>query len=374
MRACQCCHAVAEDGAAFCTACGAQLDGQAVAPGPQDVYAKTIRSASDGITTRLGLERIEGFSFAKLVSEVFGHHEPDAVERLLSVGTPDTTPALDPSMGVMPSPWVFARVLMGALLTYLVFLSGWNQFENLNLIPGLIMVGSFAMPFSVLVLFFELNTPKNVSLVKLIQMLLAGGALSLLLALFLNAAVPFLGILGMSSAGIIEEVGKLAALLLVMRFIGPERYPYRLNGLLMGAAVGTGFAAFESAGYALRIGLQDGGAMLDNIMMRGVLSPFGHIAWTAIAASAYWIAATPGMKPTSVLTSPRFLKLFAVPVTLHFIWNLPFTGPFMFKYVVLGFVAWVIIISLVQSGLNEVGEAATRERITGDASVVQASS
>lgn len=58
------------------------------------------------------------------------------------------------------------------------------------------------------------------------------------------------------------------------------------------------------------------------------------------------------------MRSSRFLTLFAAPVGLHFIWNLPFEGPFLLKFWVLGLVAWVIIFSLVQSGLKEIAELA----------------
>jgi hypothetical protein len=35
------------------------------------------------------------------------------------------------------------------------------------------------------------------------------------------------------------------------------------------------------------------------------------------------------------------------------IWNMSFTGPYFIKFWFLGFVSWVVIISLAQSGLKE---------------------
>lgn len=93
--------------------------------------------------------------------------------------------------------------------------------------------------------------------------------------------------------------------------------------------------------------------MITNIEVSGLLSPFGHIAWTAIAATVLSVARRPAMATWATIRSPRFLRLFAVPVSLHFVWNLGVGGPFMVKDVVLGFVAWVVIISVVQSGLRE---------------------
>ncbi|MFK9090737.1 PrsW family glutamic-type intramembrane protease [Bacillus salipaludis] len=49
--------------------------------------------------------------------------------------------------------------------------------------------------------------------------------------------------------GIAEELAKAVT---VIYFVRRLKYKYILNGLLLGAAVGAGFAAFETAGYALR--------------------------------------------------------------------------------------------------------------------------
>lgn len=318
----------------------------------------SLASASNLITNKLGLDKIEGFSLKHFFSEVFSKHDPDDLERKLSIGSPDTTPPLHQSMGVMPNPWIFFRILSGSIFTYMVFLIAWHTYHNANLIPGLIIIGSFAVPFSVLILFFELNTPKNISLIRIVQLVVFGGAISLFFSLILFQLTPFLGVFGDSAAGIVEEVGKLAALLFALRAIKIDRYKYRLNALLLGAAVGTGFAAFESAGFAFRLGLSQGpDAMLDNITVRGAMSPFAHIAWSAIAASAYWIARPIYSDAWCTIKSAEFWKIFSIPVTLHFIWNLDLPGPQMIKFIALGFVAWVVIFSLVHAGLNEISKS-----------------
>ena len=313
-----------------------------------------IQAASDLITSKLGLEKIEGFSLGNFFSEVFRKRPASELENLLTVGSEITTPNLHPSMGTMPNPWLFFRVLVGALTAFFVFLASWNEFENLNVVPGLISVGSFAVPLSILILFYELNTPRNISIARVIQLLVLGGALSIFLSLIIFEITPLLGVLGASAAAIVEEIGKLATVLFAMRFIPMNRYKFRLNALLFGAAVGAGFAAFESAGYALRIGLENTDAMISNITLRGVMSPFGHIVWTAIATSAYWIARKDTTDLGTTLRSGKFLTLFSVPVALHFAWNLPFEGPLLLKYWILGLVAWIVVFSLVQTGLREI--------------------
>jgi len=243
------------------------------------------------------------------------------------------------------------------VLTYFIFLYAWEQFANLNLVPGLIVTGSFAVPFAVLILFFELNTPRNVSLFRVVQLVVLGGAIALLVSLFLYRAAPTRGLFGALTAGLVEESGKLAALLAFGNVFAITRYRYLLNGLLFGAAIGAGFAAFESAGYALRIGLLNTDAMLANINVRGLLSPFAHVAWSAIAAGAYWRRRPRHDGPFATLGDRGFLTIFAVPVVLHAIWDLPFELPLLGKYLLLGAVAWIVIISLVQGGLREIVQA-----------------
>jgi RsiW-degrading membrane proteinase PrsW (M82 family) len=314
------------------------------------------RDAVDLITDHLYLEKIDGFSFTKFFGDVLKRRAFDEGERRLSVGFANTTPEIDAAMSLMPSPWLFARVLVFSLLSYAIFYFAWYQFGNTKVVPGLIVIGSFAVPLSMSVLFYELNTPRNVSIVRVVQFMIAGGAASILFSLVINDFTPLLGMIGAPAAGAIEECGKFATVCLIYEGSKNlrERYPYLLNGLLLGAAVGAGFAAFESAGYALELGLQDGGdAMLQNIAVRGLLSPFGHIIWTAISAGIYWRQRHLHVTIMETLTDKSFLIVFAVPVVLHAIWDTDFQLPFYGKYVLLGAIGWVVVISLVQSGLRE---------------------
>jgi RsiW-degrading membrane proteinase PrsW (M82 family) len=55
-----------------------------------------------------------------------------------------------------------------------------------------------------------------------------------------------------------------------------------------------------------------------------------------------------------MLGDPRFLRIFALAVVMHMIWNSPVVLPFYLKNIVLGFVAWVVNLALIQGGLMEV--------------------
>jgi RsiW-degrading membrane proteinase PrsW (M82 family) len=316
-----------------------------------DVH-KMAGSLSSRLTSLTGVENLEGFNLKELFSEVFRKHTNDELEEYFTVGTPGTTPSILRVDTSWPRPWVFFRTFVGALIVYILFLWSWNEFRNVNLVPGLIVVGSFAVPIATLIFFVEMNARRNVSLYQVVRLVFMGGIISLILSLILFEVTSSLklGWLGASVAGLAEEPGKLLALLTVTSI---PKYKYKLNGLLFGAAVGTGFAAFESAGYALRAGLFDAKLMTDMIMERGMLSPFAHIAWTAIAGCALWRVKGESGFSISMLQDGRFLKLFALPVVLHMLWNSPIELPFYGKYIILGLVAWIVILGLIQEGLGE---------------------
>ncbi len=79
------------------------------------------------------------------------------IEEELIVGTGLTTPTLAQIPAGWPTPRIFWRILGGALATYFLLYLGIEQFQNVNFLPGLIVIGSFVVPFSVVVLFFELK-------------------------------------------------------------------------------------------------------------------------------------------------------------------------------------------------------------------------
>lgn len=311
---------------------------------------------SDTVTDWAGVERLEGFKLGDVFSEALKKHSRDEVEEYFTVGAPSTTPALENVDTSWPKPWVFLRTFIAAAVIYFIFVQAWHSYLNPNLVPGLIFMGSFAIPLSALIFFFEMNARKNVSLYQVIRLVFLGGIISLIISLFFFDLTDRIHLdwMGASIAGLAEEPGKLMALLIV---VNAGRFKYTLNGLLFGAAIGTGFAAFESAGYALSAGLDYGGpSMLDTIMYRGMLAPFGHIIWTAMCGAALWRVKGGNKFSVEMLQDPRFYKVFITAIIMHMIWNSPLVLPFYAKNLILGIVGWVIIFSLIQSGLKQIKE------------------
>ena len=217
------------------------------------------------------------------------------------------------------------------------------------------VMGSFVMPMTLLILFFEINVLRNVPLYQVLKLALLGGILSLILSLFLyqwtklGETDNWFGALGV---GLVEETGKAAALLLVLNKLKSR---WILNGMLFGAAIGAGFAGFESAGYAYRYGLEV-------ITTRGVLAICGgHVLWTALVGGALWRVRGDQKFQWPMLAEARFLRVFGLAVALHMVWDSPLNLPFHLKNIVLGFVVWVALLSYIQTGLRQIRSA----QITG---------
>jgi RsiW-degrading membrane proteinase PrsW (M82 family) len=308
----------------------------------------------DRVAQVVGVQPLRAVPLRAMWAEVFSAHTEEQVESCLAAGAPQTTPPLDAVSTQWPRPWVFGRLLLLALLVYGAFDLAWTQSGNRNLIPGLILTGSFAVPMATLVLFFECNVRRNVSLYQVTRVLLLGGVLALLLSLFMyriGAAFPIQG-LGASVAGLVEEPAKLLTLGIL---INSPRYRFTLNGLLLGAAVGTGFAAFESAGYAFRAGLEAGSlAMRDVILTRGLLAPFTHIVWTAMAAGALWRVKGAAPFRWRMVQDSRFRRVFAVAVMLHMSWDSDTLLSGDLLYLLVGLAGWFMVASLIQEGLEEI--------------------
>ena len=310
-------------------------------------------------------EGLGAFNFKRFFGGINKPHTVEEIEESLIVGTQFTTPKIEDISLDYPQPWLFFRLVTVSVVLFYVFVFAYYAFENIYLVPGLLFSGSFAVPISTLFLFYELNIRRNVPLWQIMRLVLFGGILSIIIALVLFANTETLSnALGASAAGIIEEPAKLGALLILMRGGRIKKYPYILNGLLLGAAVGCGFAAFESAGYALNIGLTSSvDGMIENIQIRGILSPFAHIVWTAVSGAAMWRVLKGGDFKFKLLQRNEFKKPFLVIVLCHFIWNLGIDLPFLGTYIICGGVAWVVALSLVNLGIQQIADEKSGKEI-----------
>lgn len=178
--------------------------------------------------------------------------------------------------------------------------------RNSALIPSVILLGSFLVPVTFVTWAYERWRDEDITTERIIAAFVVGGTLGVLGASVLEAFLlhpsPWLFVM----VGLIEEAVKLAALMVIARGV-PRRHAR--DGIVVGAAVGFGFAALESAGYAFNALFTVHGLSLfplvETELLRGVLAPVGHGLWTAILGGVLFRHARAGrfrITPAVVIT------------------------------------------------------------------------
>ena len=123
-------------------------------PGTETVTSvPTTNSFRQGFTRLIGLEELKDFKLQHIFSKVFKKHSFQDMEEQLITGTIKQTPSLTEIETSWAKPWLFSRLLLVSIGLTLVLIVGYRMFENPNLLPGLIFIGSFAVPFSTLILY-----------------------------------------------------------------------------------------------------------------------------------------------------------------------------------------------------------------------------
>lgn len=363
MRYCSYCGKPIQNGVMFCGNCGRPVATENVS-NDQQSQAKSYSSGDSSWVNHLndyvGNDRPADLNWKILFTDVTKKHTTEEAEEIFIVGTQKTTPPVYEVSKDWPHPWLYSRVFLMFAIAFALLWVCCIMFQNPNALPGLIVVGSFTVPLSALILFLELNAWRNVSLYEVIKTFLVGGCASLVatLLLFSFFEAHEMNFFGAFLTGIIEETGKAIIVYYFLKRLGKLSI---LTGLLIGAAVGAGFAAFESAGYAMRY-LFDGGwdVMMTVIFMRGFLAPGGHVVWAAISGAGLVMAAKSYSEiSTSLLLDAKFLRLFIIPVALHGIWDSPLSsiGSEMFLVPIgLTAFAWIVVLILINMGLAEVSK------------------
>jgi RsiW-degrading membrane proteinase PrsW (M82 family) len=212
------------------------------------------------------------------------------------------------------------EVFLGGLLLWVVSVAVTFWTGNPNLIPVVVLLGSFLVPVTFVVFAFERHADQVLTTQRILVAFVYGGVLGVLGASILEAeflkqpsGLTYLGV------GLIEEAVKLAALWVVAWRL--PRYTMR-DGIVLGATVGLGFAALESAGYAFTALFTMQGLSLQGLVetqvLRGVLTPVGHGLWTAILGGVLFRAAAPAGR---LRLSGGLVGWYVVVSLLHGLWD-----------------------------------------------------
>jgi RsiW-degrading membrane proteinase PrsW (M82 family) len=217
--------------------------------------------------------------------------------------------------------WRWLAVFLSGLVLWILSVVVTGLTQNPNLIPTVVLLGSFLVPATAVIYYLDHSAGITVSAQRVFLAFLYGGVLGVLAASVLERWLLQNGPFVYVGVGLIEEFVKVVALLLVA--LGIRQFTTR-DGIVMGAAVGFGFAALESSGYALSALFTPNGLSLTSLVfaevLRGVLAPVGHGLWTGILGGALFTAANAKGRFAAVF-SRRFIGLFLLVSLLHALWD-----------------------------------------------------
>ncbi|MGN0886550.1 MAG: PrsW family glutamic-type intramembrane protease [Candidatus Spyradenecus sp.] len=214
--------------------------------------------------------------------------------------------------------------------------------EMVPALRGMYALGMAAwIPLAVVTFFKEIEVTRRASWGMAAGVMVVGGAASLLISLGLYA---LLGVKEAGFAGVIEEPAKAAVL--VVLSAEPGKRHGQLTGLLLGACVGAGFAIPETVVYAYGFG---GAAEPSTfiLLIRGLLSPFCHIAWTGALGGAIGAARGKQGSLGAIFASGLFWAILGGMVLSHCLWN--FVGPITYAAVAL----WALLFHFIKRGAAE---------------------
>jgi RsiW-degrading membrane proteinase PrsW (M82 family) len=251
------------------------------------------------------------------------------IDGITAADVPRSAPTPPTRERVVQLPARLWRILLVAGLAVWLFSAAITEITNDDiLVPTVIVVGSFLVPATMVSFALSRRRAPNLTVEEVVLGFLAAGTLGVVATALLEtyllpaAAGTFIGV------GLIEETAKGLVLVAVAHRIHERD---GRDGMVLGAIVGAGFAAFESAGYALK-------TMLDHIhehpvidileteATRALLAPFGHITWTALLGGALFAASRGGR----FRITWGLVATWVGVVTLHALWDETYGWAIMF--------------------------------------------
>ena len=339
-------------------------------------------------------ENASQIGWKDIFSDYKKKHDKQDLEYALAAGTTLNTASEEYMLQKWRKPWVFYPVMKWGLafiaLLYgvyiLLLLMGAPIFSAIEEMT--IIIPPLIMPIVIMIFCWELNVPRNISIFELFLFWLVGGFASLVATAIVDIVIPD-DLPICISAPIMEEPGKLIAALLVMIFISRKKKIYGVTGFVVGAAVGAGFAAFESVQYAFHsaqqvtdvlqdesgrmiayVGTSMNRAVVFNQIIRLVTAIGGHELYCAPYAAEIARHAKDGKVTLKSIFNFDFLCAFLASCLLHGLWDTDILSGFgfwgmMIKCSILIVLIWMQAMRILRKCLNQVvkiGAAASRGR------------
>lgn len=210
------------------------------------------------------------------------------------------------------------KVFTGGLVLYIFGVFALAATRNTNIFPTVVMLGNFLVPITYVAFFYQRRHLSKLDMPTTAWAFFYGGLLGVLAAATLEPI--FLSqheLLYSFEVGLIEEFAKILGVIIIAKRCTHDS---EMDGLILGAASGMGFAALESTGYAFTAFLASGGSLSQTVLItliRGVIAPIGHGTWTAILVSVMFRESGPRKFHINYKVIGTYLTVAA----LHGLWN-----------------------------------------------------
>lgn len=222
---------------------------------------------------------------------------------------------------------------------------------NPNYFPTVILLGALVVPVAFVAYFYrqerllDASFQRESPLTLVALCFIVGGVVGVIIAGLLEfETLVKIGYGGLLAVAVIEEAAKL--IFPVILFIKGQ-YRSEIDGLLFGAASGMGFAALETMGYGLVALIQSQGSvgtLQQVLLIRGLLSPVGHAAWTGLICATLWRR----RELSGKLFHPAVIGAYAVAVILHTLWDVAGSSNIAFVayagYIIVGAISLTLLI------------------------------
>lgn len=190
-------------------------------------------------------------SFKDILSECRKKHDKRDFEYQISAGSSINQATELDMLQKWKKPWIFYRMMIGGFILIAALFAAYTICQKVYFAPFAItllavIIPPIIIPLTITVFFWELNIPRNISIYEVALSFLTGGLLSITITIIMDKLIT---LDGAQWAPVTEEPAKLLAAVIIVLIIAKKKKIYGLTGLIIGGAVGAGFAAFESAQY-----------------------------------------------------------------------------------------------------------------------------
>ena len=213
--------------------------------------------------------------------------------------------------------WI--QTLVAGVILFVVTEQVFKTTGNINLLPSVIFLGAFIVPVTFVIYFYQYVRDRDISMPLLTACFFVGGLVGIVAAGFVEFGT--LHNSGISSLAYVALIEESMTLVFPIAMFASWKYRHEADGLLFGVAAGMGFAALETMGYALVsfIGSRGNlGTLQQVLLIRGLLSPAGHAAWTGFVCAILWRQ----RGKTGHRLGLPVLGAFLLAVALHTAWDI----------------------------------------------------